>query len=332
MLALLDLGAKIEGPVRKSISKNTPMSAVPGGLNNLAFAIYFADGDTSCVRLLLSRGADLRASHGPPFGTCAHLAGFSAPALMDLCLEYDPTIWERPHMMGLLPFEEFVMAAKPESARHVIEHHRLKLTGAPVGSKENVRVKFFATLGTTQAQSEASGRVHLLFRALLHIGDIEVLKMLLADGCDPNGDMTRSTGRNCSYTFLFLFRVLGFYTDHSRSPSNLADRFGNIFRGCSPLHLATHTGNLGAVKLLLEHGARADSTMQCKKRTPLHFAGMYGHEEIAATLLASTATAEVDLAGMRDARGWTAARWAKWRGHCALAERLKAAERARRVL
>ena len=52
----------------------------------------------------------------------------------------------------------------------------------------------------------------------------------------------------------------------------------------------------------------------------------YGHEEIAAALLAAAATAKLDLAGMRDARGWTAARWAKRRGHVALAERLEAAQ------
>ena len=52
----------------------------------------------------------------------------------------------------------------------------------------------------------------------------------------------------------------------------------------TPLHIAARLGNVDNVVLLLQHGAKPDSTTK-DMYTPLHIAAKEGHEEVASVLL-----------------------------------------------
>lgn len=52
----------------------------------------------------------------------------------------------------------------------------------------------------------------------------------------------------------------------------------------TPLHIAARLGNVDNVVLLLQHGAKPDSTTK-DLYTPLHIAAKEGHEEVASVLL-----------------------------------------------
>ena len=59
--------------------------------------------------------------------------------------------------------------------------------------------------------------------------------------------------------------------DRAKAPLDVLTRFSNM--KCGPLHLACLTGNIGAVNMLLAHGAKADSQANhWRKLTPLHCA------------------------------------------------------------
>jgi hypothetical protein len=74
-----------------------------------------------------------------------------------------------------------------------------------------------------------------------------------------------------------------------------------------PLHCAAMAGNLGAIKLLVRRGASLDIVgRNPRKMTPLMMATLGGHIDAVAELL--EAGARTDL---KDARGATAADWAK---------------------
>ena len=55
----------------------------------------------------------------------------------------------------------------------------------------------------------------------------------------------------------------------------LGSRSGATRLSCSPLHMAALTGNLGAVEMLLDYGAKPESRMHKRRLTPLHLAAMW---------------------------------------------------------
>lgn len=74
---------------------------------------------------------------------------------------------------------------------------------------------------------------------------------------------------------------------------------------CTPLHTACYLGNVGAVELLLAHGADVASAAHPDKCQPLHLAARGGHVEIVERLIAAGASAEAT-----DARGHSARQYA----------------------
>ena len=85
----------------------------------------------------------------------------------------------------------------------------------------------------------------------------------------------------------------------------------------SPLHQSSYVGNLGAVKLLLEKGARVDTQDHWLQMTPLMLAVHNGHEQIASSLVEAGAKLTPT-----DKRGRTAADVARQAGYLDLSERL----------
>ena len=112
-------------------------------------------------------------------------------------------------------------------------------------------------------------------------------------------------------------------SDEMPSPSNFSDKIAH-FLG-SALHMAALTGNLGAVEMLLAHGAKPGSQMHPRQQTPLHLAAMCGHASCIDVLLRH-APAGVNLAKIEDAMGRTPAFRAAKRGHAEVAAALERLE------
>ena len=137
--------------------------------------------------------------------------------------------------------------------------------------------------------------------------------MLLDAGADPNGYPDGAT----TYVWPPMRVLLPFLRRAalaSRHPSDFADMFA-LADGSSPLHIACIKGNLGAVRLLLERGARLDSP-NCgpkKRMTPLMYAALRGHLELVKELLAAAPAGGLHasaLVAQKDARGKTAEHYA----------------------
>ena len=89
------------------------------------------------------------------------------------------------------------------------------------------------------------------------------------------------------------------------------------------LHVASIRGNLGAIELLLEHGAEVNlaSNTTYSRQTALHLAAWQGHATCCQKLLEHGADPRA-----RDRRGWTPAKWAERAGQPDVAKMLRDSE------
>ena len=329
---LIDMDADVECRTNSRI----PGQFVLPGDTILYSASAFAGAEV--VKLLLAAGASTRAVQ--KVMPCMNV-------LMTACLnsrmdnvqalhEADPTLWQVPHKGGILPFEEAIMVGHPEIADFVLRTYSEELKGLPPGVPRLLDMD--GQKGAKLAHSrEAMARMRgapLLQYAVLHNGDAKVVELVLDAGHDPNGDISEKWTNRREWIPALFFRVIGrvatFLHDRQRSPLGMFEHFANLdgtFRA-SPLHMACFTGNLGAVNLLLSRGAKADSTMQCRRMSPMHLAAMGGHESCIDALLRH-APDGVNLAAIKDRTGRTAARWAAKRRYEQLALRLKRLEEGR---
>jgi len=99
-------------------------------------------------------------------------------------------------------------------------------------------------------------------------------------------------------------------------PSEMVQYMCNL-KMCTALGIASHFGNLPAVKLLLRH--RADVRLaNASRRTPLMLAAIRGHIDIVRNLLAvTTSSSQVDCWGR------TSLQWAHLHGHDEIVELLR---------
>ena len=189
-------------------------------------------------------------------------------------------------------------------------------------------IRGISAASTAEANRRMRGAM-LLQRPLYNIGDTRVLKMLLDAGYDPNGDCSELWSRANLHS-LSRRPMRNFFwqsvrkAERERNPPEIVDKMANHF--ASPLHLAALTGNLGALEMLLAHGAKADTQMHVRRLTPLHLAAMGGHESCIDALLRH-APALVNLAALKDSKGRTPAFRAARRGYVEVAARLKRLER-----
>ena len=110
------------------------------GHSILMTACTFTGGDgqaasAEVVRALLRRGANPRkVESNPPFGHpfLAACVG-SKLHLIPVLLEADATLWQLPHVAGILPFEECLMVGTPECATLALTTYAEQLKGLPPG-------------------------------------------------------------------------------------------------------------------------------------------------------------------------------------------------------
>lgn len=323
---MLGLGADVECRVTKVVPKAQRCLFLPGETILHSAAIFTGSRDAAVLQLLLAAGANTRAvQKNPPHGN-ALLAAIvnSKTHLVEPLLAADPTLWQVPHSAGILPMEEGLMVGKPEMTQLVLTKYAEQLKGLPPGAPVYLDCDGRRGLGAANTAADIArgrGSSHLMF-AVNHIGDPRVIRQVLDAGHDPNGDCMRNMlgyGK-AKMPLPIVLRVLALLGDRLRNPPHLVDRFGNV--RSSPLHLACLAGNLGAVVLLLDHGARPDSQNHWRRLTPMHCAAMGGHESCIDALLAR-APAGCNLAAVKDGTGRTPARRAATRGYKELAARLR---------
>jgi ankyrin repeat protein len=328
---LLDAGADVEAPLRKT--DNAFLALLPGE-TILHSATTFGQS-AECLKLLLTRGANPRAiQRNPPFGSVLlEACTMSKIEMVEALHEANPDeLWKTPHFFGILPFEECIMVGKPEMAQFALDHYPEMLGGLPADAARFLNKKAHGggnglRSAYTAAENAINRGAGLCLYAVTHIGDTRVLKAVLDKGHDPNGDLTGrwtplKTQRKlpARVIFIHLFRVL---SDRQKSPLGLMDKFVNGM-DCSALHAAAFSGNLGAVNMLLEYGAK-QTQMHIRKMTPLHCAALGGHESCIDALLRH-APEGANLAAVKDVTGRTPAQWAAKRGHTELASKLKSLE------
>ena len=326
---LLDQGAAIE--IRSKPPKSTQNIVMPDETMLGTAASWGGGGardhDAAVLKLLLAHGAKTRVVGSAPHLTPLNnaLTASNVPCIAPL-MAADPTLWQVPHAFGVLPFDMAFMSGKPHVVEHVLEHYFEQLLGLPKGTKQflDCSGKKGLAAGFARAEMERSRKHLLLFRAVQHVGDTRVVKMALDAGCDPNGDWshrwTTEWKKHNRLPMRALVAISTFVSDRQRAPMGLLDKFANGIFG-SALHLASLSGNLGAVELLLRSGAAPESQMHRRKMTPMHCAALAGHESCVDALLRS-APAGVNLAAIKDGKGRTPALLAKKRGYVDLAARL----------
>ena len=317
----------VEAPIKPPKKGTTAANMFLAGQTILISAALFND-KPDIVKLLLAKGANPRVTEtNPPFCSPLMSACISShDELIDPLLASDPTLWQIPHVAGILPFEEFLMVGSPKIAEIAFIKYKEQLRGLPSGVPRflNLSGKKGMVGANTQEEHDESRGARYLWFAVNHIGDIRTVKMLLEQGCDPNGDCSFVWGKERSTTIMnILVKVFVVLFDRQRSPIDLAVRFANMQSG--PLHMACLTGNIGAVDMMLAYGAKADSLNHWRRLTPMHCAAACGHEAVIDSLLRA-APVGVNLAAIKDKKGKTPAQRAAKRGYTELASRLQKLE------
>ena len=162
------------------------------------------------------------------------------------------------------------------------------------------------------------------FVAACRAGNVDLAKFLLDHGADPNNGYS-----NGDYESL-VWAILG--SDSSPDLVGLLLARGTVVVGSGALIAAAEHGNLGAVKLLLEHGERTgdlnleeveeygsyDDRKLDDQGTALYKAAAEGHSEIVDVLLEKGADAI-----FRDRKGRSVAEVAEEKGHGSIARKVE---------
>ena len=315
--ALLERGADLHGDrVRKPTATMTNQWFVLKNMSVLFSAAMWAPAhdDVSCVRCLLEAGADPLTTCMPPFNMdlLCILAGAEAGEggcdLIRLAGQYLPKQRiDSSMMLALFSMEMAPLCGKARLFQYQLEHHAdfmLADRGPP----------------------HHGGRQRLAAICCNHVGSIECLRLALNAGADPNGMPEGAP----IYRWAPMRILLPFFRRKalkSKQPSDMVDNVA-LYDGASPLHVACMKGNIGAVRLLLERGAKLDSTNSGSpnlRMTALTYAAMRGHTSIVEELLSHVAPpfTKRGFALMKDKRGKTASHYANLRGHTHIVELLE---------
>ena len=288
---LLDAGcADVHSLMRKSYPQYALRKATP--LLHVACMVH---DSPDIVRLLIRRGANpfkrMQAMPGKP---AAHqAAGFGHVGNIDALAEHSSKLLQQRDWFGFRFFHAVAFAhGMDDTAAHVLSAHRPMV-------ERDVR---------------ESG-MFLLALVLGGVGNLDTLRALLHAGCDPNGD---SANGRWTTSMMLLMRAGQLY-EAIGGRDNIAIEFAHTWGG-APLHNAACAGNLGAIEMLIEHGAdvRLVPSNNYVRQTALHMAAWKGHTTCCQRLLEAGATPTA-----KDRRGRTPADWAERAEQPELAQMLR---------
>lgn len=303
-----DLHTRLRRPTKPMLDHWTMLPSMP--ILIAAVLASQAHDDASCVRLLLEKGADPRIGmrmFGYRLNVLWWAAGCDCVETCALIMAAAPELADEFFAAGNnYPFECAVFCSRA-TLPWIIEHHGAKLL-------------------QERPPPIYAGRHRIAGQAVYHVGSVETLRMVLDAGADPNGF---PEGARPNKALPWIFRVVGYFMRRralsSRDPSDMADMVG-LTDGASPLHIACQRGNMGAVRLLIERGAKLDSTNAPGGTTPLMLAAMRGHTSIVQELLNAAGSTKLGVAALKvakDKRGKTAMHYARLRGQAGVIELLE---------
>ena len=290
---LLDAGANPRSIMRQGYAQYALRKGTP-----VLHAACLIHDSPEIVRLLIRRGADpFKRMPSFPYKPASHqAAGFGHVGNIDALAEHSPKLLEQKDYFGFT----FAMAVAyahdiADSAKHVLSEHRA------VVAKE-VQESGCALCGL----------------AVEEVGGLDTLRALLEAGCDPNRNEAHEPAFSA---FNLMNKALSTYEALGGSSHTMLEA---SYTWSSPaLHVASIRGNLGAIELLLEHGAEVNlaSNTTYSRQTALHLAAWQGHATCCQKLLEHGADPRA-----RDRRGWTPAKWAERAGQPDVAKMLRDSE------
>ena len=291
---LLDAGCT---DVHSFMRNSYPQYALRKGTPLLHAACMVHDSP-DIVRLLIRRGANpFKRMLAFPYKPAAHqAAGFGHVGNIDALAEHSPELLQQRDWFGFT----FAMAVAfahgmDDTAAHVLRTHRPMVERA--------------------MREEGMSLLALVLEA---VGNLDTLRALLHAGCDPN----RDTVKPATFSALnALTRAMQLYEAFG-GRNHIAVESAYIW-GAPALHVAACNGHLGAIEMLIEHGADPQlvpSNMPVR-HTALHLAAWKGHNTCCQRLLEAGANPAA-----KDRRGRTPADWAERAEQSELAQMLRMLE------
>jgi ankyrin repeat protein len=274
--------ARAGGASGNGIIRQRALPTADGGMTPLLFAVR--DGNVDMTRLLLDRGADLSqtsGNHTTPL-LIALLNGQVALATELLAKGADPNAADDYHRAALFAaidlrnFNHEKYGDLPTDGRDPLDLIQALLKK---GSDPNLRTNTVPVHGLMQFDASwvnFDGETPFVRAALS--GDIEVMRLLLASGADPNIATTQGTtalmaaaGINWipaqTYTRSEAEYVEAVKVCLDRgAPVNAANSLG-----LTAMHGAANRGWVSVMQILADHGAKVDAKDN-EGRTPMTFA------------------------------------------------------------
>lgn len=354
---LLSEGADVNAPTIEDLSRSLGVG-FPKGLTPLILASAVREQPELLKVLLASRADPLAAPAG--IGTALHAAcARGHRENVDILLAHDESSFprlrlsERVDSLGIQPLR---VCGSAELVFHLLTtHSALMRAEVQRGRSASQQVALdrmcdsdeeaATAIRADAPNSRADVPVSMLCVALSRGGRADLIKALLAAGCDPSEHgrpsphYCRRDGSAPSFAWADLRTSfwLQKFTRHvpwlgawmAQRPSNLK-RFLSFATRCTPLHLAAFEGSLDAVNALLENTRMADprSTYHPIRFTPLHAAACNGHRAVAQRLISTGEGMPESILDSRDAHALIPSVVARREGQMQLAGYL---ERIRRM-
>lgn len=252
--------------VRELLDKN------PKLVNNqkaLLAAIYEDNFDV--VKLFVEQGADLNPNNSRPPLHAAVYAGHMdiirflivSGANVNLRGKFGetPLHWAALHRPDSYILDKIIIAARAE---------------AHIDSNDADRWRAFTEKTYKWALSQPSNN--------------EIAKILIAAGANVNAAAKEcgsaiNEKSNCVDQIELQFKEIKWHEDmKNRQVQRMAPPWNEFAKGDTPLHAASHLGNVGLVKMLIAAGANVE-VLNDYGQTPLQYAAAFGNKDIAIELL-----------------------------------------------